>query len=98
MQVNGQVHLLENLKSVLSAKYLKKLSAYENMLYSSGLAEDIYISFLEDSPANPAAEQVLDSIFEQGLKHQKDLSENFIETIKSFHQNDYTSSHLKVLV
>ena len=68
------------------------------MLYSSGLAEDLYISFLEDSAANPAVESVLDAIFQQGLKKQKELSENFVETIKSFHQNEYTSGHLKVLV
>lgn len=89
---------MENLKSVLSPKYLKKLSSYENMLYSSNLAEDLYISFLEDSVNKAATESVLEAIFTQGLQKRNELSDNFVETVKSFHQNGFESTHLNTLV
>lgn len=72
-----------------------RLDKLEKLLYSSSLAEDFYTSFLEKGNSE---NEYLQKIFDLGIKSNKTLSENFVETVNSLHQNNYDAPQLRILV
>ena len=90
--------ILESKKSTFSAKYIKKMMKYEEILFGSTLAEELFISILEEGECDNVTEDVLNNIFECGIKTLTEISPHFIETVKSFYSNGFDSPPLKTLI
>jgi hypothetical protein len=91
--------VFEAKRSELNQKNEKKLNTLQNIIFNSPLAEDLYVSFLEESiETNTSQKQILDAIFEAGLKKRTKFTESFVETIKSMDQHGFTSDDLKPVV
>lgn len=90
--------MLESKKAGFPAKYHKKIRKYEEILFGSTLAEDLFISILEEGDSNQTNEEILNCIFEIGIKNSEEVSPNFIETVKSFYRNGFNSAPLGSLI
>jgi hypothetical protein len=91
--------MLENKRGTYPAKVQNKLNSMEEVLFSGSEAEDLYISFLEEADPRFDSEKMLAAIFEAGIRSRgRELSENFVETVKSFYMNKFESNHLYELV
>lgn len=87
------------LKPSVSSKTWSKMCQLRKTAIKGGIAEDLYISFLEGS--EPGCEEdyssLMEEVLREGLEGQPDLSANFIETVRSFYSNGYNVPHLGVL-